>query len=192
MQANPEIKNYRDEDLALECVKRPVIEEAWREFWRRFYPLLYRRVASLLRPFQEHPQHSDIDDILQLIFLKIFNSLSRFDRQKSPISAYLSLVATHTVFDQLRSGRGKQKVPIEELEELGVVAYRDEVEAIDLWEIVTKIFERLNPRKRAIVQAFLEGEDTDDICRKHSVTPTYVSTTVYRFRHAVKDSLKKK
>jgi RNA polymerase sigma factor (sigma-70 family) len=190
MSPKTKIEHFDDQDLAQACAKRPIDEEAWREFWRRFYPLVYRKVVNLLRPFREQPEHSDVDDIVQLVFLKIFNNLPKYNADKSPLGAYLHMITTHTLFDQLRAGKGKHKIPLEEVES---IAYEDEIRAEELWEVVVKALNQLDdPRKKAIVQAFISGENARDICDTYSISPSYLSTIIYRFRKALKGSLTRK
>src|SRR2546430_1422971 len=147
MKHSSELGRVSDDELASECAKRPPNEEAWKVFWRRFYPLVYRTVLISLEPFYGQAIHSGVDDIVQLVFLRIFQNLSKFDRKKSPLSAYLRMIAKHTVIDQLRRTKGKETVSLEGFEELRASLKADAIPVAVLWETVLAYVSKLEPRK---------------------------------------------
>ncbi len=192
MLRNVDVKQLSNEELAGECAKRPVNEDAWHEFWQRFYPLVFRKVHNLMRPFGDQLSPPEFEDVIQLVFLNIFTRLPGYDRQKSPVTAYLSLVATSTVVDQLRRGKRKRTAALEEAEELADKVYRGEIEADELWQLVVKVLGQLGPRDRAILQELWEGADRADICKRYGITPTNLYSITYRFRGKLREALEKR
>jgi RNA polymerase sigma factor (sigma-70 family) len=186
-----ELKTLRDECLAEECAKRPVNEQAWQEFWHRFYPLVHRKVTGFLRPFRDPPQVSDIDDVIQAIFLRLFTSLPKYDPQRSPLSAYVNLVATHCVMDYFRRRKARRVLMFSESELASAGLSTGEIEAEELWSSVIAVLRLIEPRKRRIIQAFLEADDKESICRRYGVTRSHLYTITYRFRQALRESLAK-
>lgn len=192
MNHSGEFGSLSDEQLASECAKRPPNEEAWKVFWRRFYPLVYRTVLRSLDPFYDQAIHSGVDDIVQLVFLRIFQSLPKFDRKKSPLSAYLRMMAKHTVIDQLRRSKGKETASLEGFEELKASVKADAIPVEVLWETVLAHVSNLEPRKREIIRAYFRGEKTDAICDRYGIKSNHLSTIIYRFKQDLKSSLFKK
>jgi len=187
--SNQQLKACSNEDLAVLCARRPVEEDAWREFWRRFYHFVYRKVSKLLKPLGQRVDQSGVDDIVQLVFVRIFNGLSGYDRQKSPLTAYLSVITTRTVIEQLRRRKAQRLVPLEELDLAAERIKTGQIEADELWELVIGILARMGPRKGAIVRAFLEGQGNAAIRQRYGVSASYIYTTVYRFRRAMANAL---
>lgn len=190
---NNEFETMRNEDLAAECAKRPVNEQAWQEFWRRFYPLVYKKVVFFLRPLGDAQELANIDDVIQAIFVRLFTSLPKYDPQRSPLSAYIQLVGTHCILDYFRSRRAKRVAAVEEL-----ALYPDAVcsdlsgEAEELWSAVIKVLELLEPRNQRIVEAFLKTDDRGGVCRRFGITRSHLYTITYRFRKSLRNSLAKK
>jgi RNA polymerase sigma factor (sigma-70 family) len=192
MIAAVNLSNISNEDLAAECARRPVVEEAWQEFWFRFYPLVYRKVMRLLSPYTSKRIRSELDDIVQLVFLRIFQRLPNYNRQKSPFTAYLSLVTFSTVMDELRRNKTKEPVALEEFHEFADELSTGKIEAEELWQTVVKVLQGQEPRDRVILEELLNGEPRQEIGVKHGITVSHVYTITYRFRRALREALNKR
>lgn len=191
MPVSVELEKLSNEDLAEECARRPVNEGSWREFWQRFHPLVYRKVLNLLAPFVKKPIHSEVDDVVQLVFLNIFRRLSNFDRQKSPLTAYLSLITTSTVIDELRRAQKKNTVPLEELHGLVGDLQTGIIEADELWRTVVSVLQSADPRDQSVIKELVSGDSREAIAARHRITTSLVYTITYRFRQALKAALEK-
>jgi RNA polymerase sigma factor (sigma-70 family) len=176
------------DELVAECARRPVNEDAWLEFWRRFQPLVQRRVLSVLLRFTKQIQRNDLDDIIQFVFLKILRNLDRFDPRKSPFEAYLSMVSANVVIDQLRKSKGGQTVALEEIEQ-DAVAYSSGLDLIAEWDAVATCLKDAGEQKASIIEDYLGGLDIGEICIKYGVTTSNVYTIVSRFRKALRSRL---
>jgi RNA polymerase sigma-70 factor, ECF subfamily len=178
-----------DEALAARCAARPVDEAAWREFWRRFYPGLYRRVARLLSPFGHALPVSEMDDVVQWVMLKVFQALHAFDPKKSPLRAYLNVIATSTVVDQLRRSRSRQTVSLSGMDFIAKGVESGRLEADELWRTVVQILEKMDPLNAELLRGFLEGEPPQELAERHGVTASHIHSVVYRFRRRLKREL---
>lgn len=185
-----EWENISDDKLAFQCSRRPTNEDAWLEFWRRFQPLIQRRVLLGLARFTGHVRRADLDDIVQIVFVKILQSLGQFDPTKGQLRAYLSALATNALIDELRQ-RKNVALPLDEVRD--TLAIRpSETDLLSQWDAVTACLAKLGRDKAAIVAEYLEGGDVGDISRKHSVTPGSIYTTVSRFRKELRRALEKR
>src|ERR1043166_2782877 len=73
-----DFKNYSDQEILLELLNtdKNYKEAAWREFVRRFTPILASALKSAYRRFAPHlvVTNSDIDDHIQQIYIKMFTN----------------------------------------------------------------------------------------------------------------------
>jgi RNA polymerase sigma factor (sigma-70 family) len=188
MRDRGDLRNLADEDLAQVCSRRPINEEAWRELWRRFYPYVRGKVENLLAPFPALAQ-SQQDDIVQYAFLNIFQRLPHFDPRRSPLRAYLGIVVTSSVFDQMRVHKRDRLVPLEEIPELGGRVMKGEFELDALFSITKTVIAQMEPRNQKVLQEFLEGEKPEAISGRLHISKDAIYATVYRFRRKLKAAL---
>lgn len=183
-----DLRALKDEELIDACIRRPINEPAWTEFWRRFYPVVLRRVRTALRPFGT-PAPSDEQDIVQFVFLKIFQNLERFEPSKSPLEAYLSAIAKRTVIDELRKRRGRMQLDerkdVDELE----TAHSTTLDESRLSDAVAFVLTTLDPIRSNMLRAYLDGETTGAICDRFSVTRENLYTILSRFRKEIRKHL---
>jgi len=172
------------EDLIQACIARPIVESAWQEFWRRFHPIVLRRVRHVLRPFGSLHAIEE-QDVVQFVFLKVFQKLSRFDPEKSSLEGYLNLIATHTVLDELRK---VQRIPIPTRDDMDQLELPGPtmVDEAQLEGLVAAALSGLGAPKADMVKAYLEGESTRAICARVGVTPANLYKTVSRFRMEIR------
>jgi RNA polymerase sigma-70 factor, ECF subfamily len=177
-----------DDQLVAECSRRPANQEAWLEFWRRFQPLVQRRVLSVLLRFTKQIQRQDLDDIIQFIFLKIWKNLDRFDPKKSPLRAYLSLLSANVVIDALRQSESGHTVSLD-MAVHDALVYSSGLDLLAEWDAIVKCLKELGEPKASIVEEYLEGADVAAICQKYKVTQSNVYTIVSRFRKELRSQL---
>lgn len=111
-QVNYEGKSSRD--LIDECLKGNQIE-AWKEFVRRFQPLISGIIARIAREYQDHTTGL-VDELTQDVFLKLCDKDSaRLRRVKvsgdESLYAYLKVVAVNLARDYFRADRAKKRGP---------------------------------------------------------------------------------
>jgi RNA polymerase sigma-70 factor (ECF subfamily) len=131
-----------------------------------FEPLIERyqpRVFATVRRYAR--RESEVEDLVQDIFLKAFQKLSTF-RGQAPFEHWLMRLSVRTCYDALRSHRRRPEVSFSDYSEsdsdwLQGLASRDEPlpgDAVMAREVVERVFEKLSPRAR-LVLTLLELED---------------------------------
>src|SRR5579864_4892464 len=113
-----EWESVSDDELAIECSKRPINEGAWLEFWKRFQPLVQRRVLLGLSKFTGDVRRADLDDIVQTAFIKILENLDRFSPSRGQLRAFVSTLATNVLIDQLRRTKRSKTVALDDVADI--------------------------------------------------------------------------
>jgi DNA-directed RNA polymerase specialized sigma24 family protein len=128
--------------------------------------------------------------MVQLVFLKLFTGLHKFDRSKSPFGAYVNLLTANVVLDELR---GRKRRPVIQLDEATILAKgvrAGEIEIEELWGAVLQYMQGLQNRNQFILGDFLDGIPTQRICSKHHIRPNALYSIVYRFKKALRNGFK--
>jgi RNA polymerase sigma-70 factor (ECF subfamily) len=89
-----------DEEYTIELVTRAQAGEiaAFTALYDLYAPRLYRYLAARL------VQPADVEDVLQLVFIKVIDSIGRYrPRGSTPFAAWLFRVAHNAMVDELRS-----------------------------------------------------------------------------------------
>lgn len=98
-------------------VSNPGDSDAWTEFVGIYEPVLvsYIRASDRCRGLDD----SDVDDLVQTVFIKLFRTLPRFtlDRQRGRFRTFLYRMTLNAMIDYLRARRHRTTVaaPLEEL-----------------------------------------------------------------------------
>jgi RNA polymerase sigma factor (sigma-70 family) len=178
-----------DNELVAACARHPINEAAWFEFWRRFQPLIQRRVLAALLRFTKHVQRSDLDDLIQFVFLKVLQNLDRFDPAKGAWRAYLSTVTANVVIDEFRKNKIGNIVPLEEADS-SLVAYDPGVDLMAEWDAVAVCLEKLGESKATMIAEYLQGQDVGKICQQYGISEGNLYTIVSRFRKELRSLLR--
>jgi RNA polymerase sigma factor (sigma-70 family) len=171
-------------DLIDACIARPVNESAWRQFFVHYRPLVQRTVAMALRPYGGWLDATDADDIVQLVFLKIFENLGSFDSSKASLSTFIRTISTRTIIDQLRKS-SKLHSAKQELLDRDALQYGVTDEAL-LWDQVLTEVEELGPERAEMIRSYFIGVDTAEICSRFGVTRANLYSIISRFRARVR------
>lgn len=114
-ERQPNFKDLGDRELIERCLEKgPDTELAWEEIVRRYR----RRVFGIAYKFTG--KYEESQDLSQEIFLRIFRSLDKFDRN-ADFGTWLYSVSRNHCIDHYRSGRREREmlvqheVPLEEL-----------------------------------------------------------------------------
>ena len=99
IEAASPTKADRIEQLVARC--KDGDQEAFRCIYEEFAAGVYRHLSILIGP------GPDVDDLLQLVFLNVFNSLSRF-KGKSAFSTWLFRVTINVARQEIRS-KGRRR-----------------------------------------------------------------------------------
>ena len=150
------------------------IEQIWQEFYSPLKGFVAKRVSN----------HSDVDDILQNVFMKIANHIAELkDSQK--ISTWIYQITRNTIIDHYR----KQK-PIEELPlNLKTMDESDEKDlSKQLSSCIKHMIERLPDKYRdAIEFTELDGMTQKQLSEKLGISISGAKSRVQRGRKKLKE-----
>ena len=76
--------------------------EAFADLYQRYLPMIYAYVRA--RVFDDH----DAEDLTEQVFLRAYQSLSRYHGRGWPYSAFLYRVARNLLVDHIRRSRPRQ------------------------------------------------------------------------------------
>lgn len=120
-------------------------------------------------------------EVLNDVFLKVFNSISSFDESKSKLYTWIARIARNASIDKLRSAEYKKKSVTSSMDANPFLennsATNDSMDYINL----SKILEVLdNETKRMVEMIYLEGYTYDDCGNELEVPVSTVKTKVRR------------
>jgi RNA polymerase sigma-70 factor (ECF subfamily) len=126
---------------------------------RRYQPRVFATARRYAR------RESEVEDIVQEVFLKAFQKLGTF-RGQAPFEHWLMRLTVRTCYDSLRAHRRRPEICFSDYSEpevdwLQQLASHDDPfpsDAVMAREVVQRIFEKLSPRAR-LVLTLLELED---------------------------------
>ena len=166
------IRSLRDDSRA---------ESAWREFFERYAPAVYR-VAR-----RQGLSHADADDIVQQSMLAVSTHIGKFeyDRDRGRFRQWIKTIAANKVRDLLRRGKAaRDTVPLTEANEQA-----DDQPSLDsLWEQEWKVQDMLfcldqvaadiSPRRFEAFRLYvLEGVSADETAEQLGMTRAHVYVT---------------
>jgi RNA polymerase sigma-70 factor (ECF subfamily) len=163
-------------------------EEAARELVDRLWPLVERIVRAHLN------QQSEIQDLMQEVFLKVFSRLDQY-RGQVPLEHWVSRVAVSTCLDRLRAQKRRPAVLWSDLSEEQQEAIEssqhsgEENPSLDRasWEVLDRLMGALAPVERAIVTWLdLEQRSIREVCELSGWNAGVVRIRAFRARRKLK------
>src|SRR4051794_12613972 len=141
-------------------------DEAARELVRHLYPL----VAKIVRGHR--PRRTSEEDLCQMIFIKVFQNLSKFSGQV-PLEHWVSRIAVNTCLNQIASEKVRPELRLADLseDEAAVVEQLsassedlDPVRQFAARELVEHLLERLKPAERLVIELlYLQGKSVEEV-----------------------------
>lgn len=114
---------------------------------------------------------ADADDIVQTVFLKVYNSLENYDEKKASVSTWIYTVTRNTVYDYLRE---KRSHPIAELSDLAAVSEEDVYASVANREMLEKLacaLEKLPKEQRdAVILLYYKGLDRKTVAEMFGIS----------------------
>jgi RNA polymerase sigma factor (sigma-70 family) len=157
-----------DEELAMCCSKRPVDDEAWYAFYTRFHGYVRSLVWSRLGG---SGSVSEIDDVVQQAFLKIFTALPKFSKEKAKLKTYLSRVVVNLVIDVLRHGARRRDLRHSLEEDLSVLQLYAAQDPEIFRQAAEHIVDRLADKSKVpLLRDVLRGETIQVLRKRHKVS----------------------
>lgn len=154
------------------------------------------RVANII--YHILGQTSDIDDLSQEIFIKVFKHIKNFN-EKSKFSTWLYRISVNTVWDYLRKRNRRKTVPLAELEpdEPGRFTAQPEkiskeIQQKELQERLHNLIQELPVKYRTVlILKDIEGFSYNEIAKIMKCSLGTVESRLFRARAALRDKIKK-
>ena len=131
---------------------------------------------------------SDLEDVLQDAYLKIWRHASRFDPERASPISWMAVIVRNTAIDALRPAR----IPTTDLDHAASIAdpadqTDDDSDYARARPIAAEIIGKLpDDRRRLLSLAYLEGESRDALAERFGVPVSTVKTWLRRTLETVK------
>jgi RNA polymerase sigma-70 factor (ECF subfamily) len=162
-EREPNVADVPDRELIERCLQKgPDTERAWEEIVRRYR----RKVFGIAYKFTGRYEESQ--DLSQEIFLRIFRSLDKFDRN-ADFGTWLYSVSRNHCIDHYRSGRREREMVVQhevQLEDLASGRFdpHQRIEVRDKREMLLEALGRLPKKLReAVVLRDIKGLSYQEI-----------------------------
>lgn len=182
---------FRDTRRLVErCIEKE--EKAWEEFVERFSGLLYFSARERLRRSSFAFGHKDLEDIVQGIFLEMWEK-GRLEgvRKREKITAWLSVVAQTRALNYMRQKKDRllRQEELCKIDEIKV----DSTSGIDEDKVVKleEAIEGFSAREKIILKLnMIHGRKHREIARFMDIPINTVSTIIARKKRMLKEKMK--
>jgi RNA polymerase sigma-70 factor (ECF subfamily) len=165
----------RSELLELVRRARAGRAEAQAEIVRRYT----RRLAGFVRGIIRQPDA--VEDVVQVVFIKMFRRLSRL-RDPAVFESWLFTLARNSALDFIRR-RNCRPVTVGIDEQVNQVADpRNEDAVPEILAALERASARLNPLDRGLVHQFVNGDSYGEIARRAGISLASVKVRLHRVR----------
>lgn len=142
---------------------------------------------------------SDIEECLNDTYLKIWNTIERYDFQKASIKTYLKVIARNTAINKLRAvaSRADKMIPLDYSEAAkDYIEQRHTVEENVIFKEdvkrLGKIVDELKKKDREIaIRKFFYMQSSKEIAKAMHMTVTAVDSRISRLRVKMKEEFRK-
>lgn len=130
-----------------------------------------------------------VEDIGQEVFLSVYRSLKDFDETAgTPFSAWLFIAAKNRCISELRSRRGKERVPIEDIDDIrnkGKSVEETLIENEERRALIASVEQLPEPYKGAILRS-LSGDSIEEIAAREGISLGTVKSRLFRAREKLR------
>ena len=140
---------------------------------------MYSRHTPILRTVISRVVHneSDVDDLLQEVFLELWNRAESYDEAKGKVLGWLVTLARRRAIDKVRRRqaytRAEERLRLETQHQIQMVRYRgveDDVNSSDRAEVFRRLLSALPPAQREALQmAYYRGWSQREIAAKTGI-----------------------
>jgi RNA polymerase sigma-70 factor (ECF subfamily) len=170
-----------DENKCISAVLKGDTDQ-YRTLVERYQTGLIIHCENLLKDRQ------DSEDVAQEAFIKAYNNLAAFSKDKARFSTWLYRIATNLCVDHLRKNR--RKVSIENVEEYVDTIKPEMLEQNEVMAIRQAVETLEPPLYSQIIKAyFWEGRSYKEITELHNTSTNTVGTWISRAKAQLKEKL---
>lgn len=161
---------------------------------REAFLLVYERSAAklfgvILRILK---QRAVSEDILQEVYLKIWNNASGFDAEKASPMTWMSVIARNRAIDEIRRKRPvvvKEAEEINNIEDTGPSPFKQLEASEDLLKLENCLQELGEKRSQLIRLAYLDGYSRKELANYFDTPVGTVKTWIHRSLKQLKECL---
>jgi len=173
-----------DEALAVECARRPVIQEAFSQLYQRYRPVVLRHIVSKIGSVSR----AQSEDLAQEAFLRVFGALPRYDPAKSSLKTYIHTITSRVIIDFLRYGSLERALTESIEDHLLVFQFQAQQDPDVLLHVAERLAAKVeDPAKLPLVRDLLEGIEPKEVARRHGVKLNQVYAARVRLRELLED-----
>jgi RNA polymerase sigma-70 factor (ECF subfamily) len=159
---------------------------AFRELFERHVAGVYRHLKLLIGP------NEDVDDLAQLVFLNVFQSIARF-KGDSAFSTWLFRITINVARQEIRV-RGRQRRlsgAVADVSRVTGTSVRQTPEQrLANWEHIYEILDKLSPKKRETFILYMyEGYSLEEIARLLGSSVSTIGSRLQAGRREILDLL---
>lgn len=157
---------------------------AFRALYDRYAAGVHRHLCVLIGPGE------DVDDLIQLVFLNVFQSIDRF-KGRSAFSTWLFRITVNVARQEIRQRKRRRRLDaaVHEVSEVrGAGTRRNPEKQLSEWQEIYDVLDRLPPKKRETYVLYTyEGCSLSDIAQ---LLNSSISTIGSRLQSARKELLR--
>lgn len=164
------------------------------------YTELYNNYSSqILRYLKSTFSIEDSEDLLQEIFIKVYNSLHSF-RNESSVNTWIYRIATNAIIDKLKSNSYKFSKTQSELSSREVhydnrhlvTTFDTQIEKEEMYDCIRQFIGELTEKNRTVfVLSQYEGLSNAEIADILQINVNSVKIRLHRAKETLKEALKK-
>ncbi|MEX0635341.1 MAG: RNA polymerase sigma factor [Ferruginibacter sp.] len=146
------LNNYLSEDALVQGLKLRK-QDAFEHLYDNYKAALYGSISRMIRP------DTAAEDLLQELFVKIFNSIDSYDVSKGRLYTWLMQITRYLCIDKLRSAEQKQQQKNRNFDDLVPALNTQMISGISTDHIgLKRLVSELPPEQREILEyMYFEG-----------------------------------
>ena len=176
---------FDEDDIIFKCQKGDAI--AFTDLVGEYQGSVYNLAMKMLNDV------GDAEDMVQEVFLKVWNSIKFYSAQKSKFSAWLYTLTSRSCLDQLRKRKRIVKVSDEELTKLCDIEQPEiTMDDRDAAELIRGLSDSLTPTQKIVfVLRDIEGYDVSEVVTVSGLTEKQIKDNLYLARKSIKEKMRK-
>jgi len=136
----------------------------------------------------------DAEDLVQDVFVKVWNSIKLYSAEKSKFSTWLFSITSRTCLDQLRKRKSIVTASGEQLSEYHNIqqSAADKLEDRDAVRLIKTLSDSLTPTQKLVfVLRDLEGYEVSEVVAVSGLTEKQIKDNLYLARKSIKAKMSK-